>query len=216
MKKKLKKIIKKLIIISVVFFIISTASLHFILQNSGLGISVWDIYSQSMPKKDTVKREYENTYNVKTCSYFEKQGKSQCGGFSSAYILRCLGTKINGNENYEQLSHKFSNGYVMPQALLDVFKKYKYKPTLYHGSFEQLKTRLNQGNPIIILIGSGTKWQHYVTVVGYDENNVYLYDSNKNTDNSKGYNRILKNSDFLTQWQNKIPLFENIYFVVTK
>jgi len=169
-----------------------------------------DIYSQSLPKTDHIKAEYPNEFLVKQTSYFEKQGKSECGGYSSAYVLRCLGEDIAGKDNYQQLGYKFTNGYVMPQALLDTFHNYGYIVKLYRGDIAELKTRLSKGAPIIVLLGHGKSWQHYVTVVGYDENDIYLYDSNKDTNNSKGYNRIMSNTEFISQWKNKIPLFEKI------
>ncbi len=55
-----------------------------------------------------------------------------------------------------------------------------------------------------------------LTVVGYDEDHIFLYDSNRDTDNSKGYNRVMTNAEFLSQWKNEIPPFEQIYFVVSE
>jgi uncharacterized protein YvpB len=68
------------------------------------------------------------------------------------------------------IGHKFANGYVMPQALSDNFREYNYSTEMLRGDLEQLKTRLNLGNPIIVLIGHFVSWQHYVTVVGYLQN----------------------------------------------
>lgn len=104
----------------------------------------------------------------------------------------------------------------MPQALIDIFKEYGHNIEMFHGNLEKLKTRLNEGTPIIVLIGQFTSWQHYVTVVGYDEENVFLYDSNMNTDNSNGYNRTMTNVEFISQWKNEIPFFEQTYFVVLR
>lgn len=206
-------IIKSFVII-VISFLVFTTVLSFGLKAAGLGLSVWDIYAQSLPKTDRIDATFPEEFFVEKKSYFEKQGKGQCGGYSSAYVLRCLGKDISGSANYEQLGHKFANGYIMPQALLDVFHDYGYKAKLYRGELEQLKARLAEGTPIIVLFGDGIKWQHYVTVVGYDKNGIYLYDSNKGTDNLQRYNRTLKSSEFVKQWENGIPLFEKIYFIV--
>lgn len=210
----IKILLIRLLIGIIIFSTSMTILLHFVLKSTRLGLTVLDIYSQSLPKTDHIKGEYPNEFLTKQTSYFEKQGKSECGGYSSAYVLRCLGEDITGKDNYQQLGHKFTNGYVMPQALLDIFRNYGYKAKLYRGDMAELKTRLSKGVPIIIIIGQGRSWQHYVTVVGYDENNILLYDSNKDTNNAKGYNRIMSNTEFISQWKNKIPLFEKTYFVI--
>ena len=191
-------------------------ALQLFLTISGLGISVLDIWAQTLPQDDPIDIAYRDSYLVEPKSYFEKQERGQCAGFSSAYLLRILGNQVSGGEAYQRLGHKFSNGYVMPQALLDLFGEYNYKAVMFHGELEHLKTRLNQGDPVIVLIGHFIKWQHYVTFVGYDEEHIFLYDSNRDTDNSKGYNRVITNAEFLSQWKNEIPLFEQIYFVVSE
>ena len=211
---KNRKLFKKIVLVLFVLVIAFNIALQLFLIISGVGISVLDIYAQTLPKSDTIEIEYSDTYFVEAKSYFEKQERGQCAGFSSAYVLRILGEEISGNENYERLGHKFANGYVMPQALLDIFKEYDYSAEILRGDLEQLKTRLNQGNPIIVLIGHFVSWQHYVTVIGYDEDNIYLYDSNMDIDNSNGYNRTMTNAEFVSQWENEIPLFEQIYFIV--
>lgn len=208
--KYLKNIVLALFIIVLAFNI----ALQLFLTVGGAGISVLDIYAQTLPKNDIKEIEYSDTYFVDSKSYFEKQKRGQCAGFSSAYVLRVLGEEVSGSKNYERLDHKFSNGYVVPQALIEIFEEYGHEVEMFHGDLEQLKTRLNQGNPIIVLIGHFVSWQHYVTVVGYDEDNIFLYDSNMDTDNSHGYNRTMSNAEFVSQWENEIPLFEQIYFVV--
>ncbi len=205
---------KRIVLVLLILVLACNIAIQLLLTISGAGISVLDIYAQSLPKNDTIEIEYSDSYFVEAKTYFEKQEKGQCAGFASAYVLRTLGEEISGSESYERLGHKFANGYVMPQALLDLFREYDCNMEMLRGDLEQLKTRLQQGEPIIVLIGHFVSWQHYVTVLGYDEDHIYLYDSNMDIDNSKGYNRIMTNTGFVSQWENEIPLFEQIYFVV--
>lgn len=201
-----------------IFALVTTfiIALQLFLTISGLGISILDIWAQTLPKNDPLDIAYNESYFVESKSYFEKQERGQCAGFSSAYVLRVLGNQVSGSETYQRLGHKFSNGYVMPQALLDLFDEYHYDAVMFRGDLERLKTRLNYGNPVIVLLGHFVSWQHYVTVVGYDKDHIFLYDSNRDTDNSKGYNRMMTNTEFLSQWKNEIPLFNQIYFVVSE
>ena len=222
----MKKTLRITLIVGVILFVIIL-----ILLKLGLGLSIFDVFSQKLPETDTISAsnsystqtlleadtinvQFQDSYFLKKSSYFEKQDKNQCGGYSSAYVLRYLGEDIKGKDAYDNLGRKLSNGYVLPQALTDLFSSYGYHSRLYRGDLEQLKMRLSQGNPIIILIGDKFNWQHYVTVVGYDKDSIYFYDSNKDTDNSKGYNRIMSSTEFIDLWENEIPLFERIYFVV--
>jgi hypothetical protein len=211
---KIHSLFRKIVLTLLTLVIVFNIALQLFLTISGAGISILDIYAQTLPREDTKEIEYSNMYLVESKSYFEKQERGQCAGFSSAYVLRILGEEISGSEIYKRLGHKFSNGYVMPQALIDIFAEYGHDVEMLRGDLEQVKTRLNQGIPIIVLIGHFVSWQHYVTVVGYDEDNIFLYDSNRDTDNSNGYNRTMTNTEFVSQWENEIPLFEQVYFVV--
>lgn len=179
-----------------------------------MGISPGDVIGHSFPESQTEKRNCPDDYQVAKKSYFEKQGKNQCGGFSSAYLLRVLGVEMTGEEAYTALGHKLKNGYVLPQAILDLLKGKGFSAKLYHGDLEQLKAQVGKGLPVIVLIGNALRWQHYVTVVGYDRENIYLYDTEKEPENTRGYNRVLSNAEFLSRWNNRLPMFERVYFAV--
>ena len=81
---------------------------------------------------------------------------------------------------YEKFNYKLPfSGYVLPKGILDYFNSTSYQVTMYTGTFETLKTQLTKGTPIIVLVGNHLKWQHYMTLVGYDDNRqeVYFFDS---------------------------------------
>ena len=181
---------------------------------SKLGLNLGDVFSLKIPMTDKISSEYDSKFLIPAKSYFEKQEKNQCGGYSTAYVLRCLNEEATGKEIYTQFKHTFKNGYVLPQSLIQTFKKYGYKAKIRKGNIETLKARASAGVPVIVIIGDGMKWQHYVSVVGYDEGNILLYDSNYDTNNASGYNRVLSNSEFNKLWENGIPFFEKSYFVI--
>lgn len=208
--RKRKRIIVIILVITI-FFTVSNVILDY-----KLGLNFKDIVSLRLPIKDNIKIEFSKKYIIPNKSYFEKQKRSQCGGYSSAYVLRFLGEKVKGEEIYSSMNYKLSNGYVLPQALIQTFDKYDVSAELYSGTLDTLKTRLANGIPIIVIIGDGFKWQHYVTVTGYDENNIYLYDSNFENETSKSYNRTISNSEFINTWKNKLPFFEQAYFVIQR
>lgn len=201
---------KKRIILGFFIFLIVS---FFILLNF-IELSLGEIFSQKLPKKDDVSTPYSESYLVEDTSYFERQGKNQCAGFTSAYLLRLLGEDITGGEVYDEISHKFFDGYVMPQGITDYFDENNVKSSFYKGTLDTLKARLDGGLPIIALVGRGVHWQHYITIVGYDSENIYIYDTNRDIEGMTQYNRKLSNADFLDIWENDIPFFEFSYFVI--
>lgn len=210
---KNKSLIFRIIIIVISIFLFLNLVLQLILSLSNSGLNLLDIYVQRLPKKDQIAVKYPDELLIKKESYFEEQGLNQCAGFSSAYLLRHLNHDISGSEVYEKLDYKFSNGYVLPQAIIKVLNDYDLKANLYQGNIGQLKTHLNNKKPIIVLIGDSYHWQHYVSVVGYDKDNIYLYDS-LYEDSPKSYNRVMDNDKFLDYWDNGTILYNNVYYVV--
>ncbi|MDR3270666.1 MAG: C39 family peptidase [Peptococcaceae bacterium] len=179
-----------------------------------LGVSPPELLAQRLPLKDRIAAQYRESVLLSDKSYFEKQEKNQCAGFSSAYLLRFLGEDIDGTQGYQEMKYTFRNGYVLPQSIQQMVKKYGYDGRFYRGTVETLKMRLSANTPVIALIGQGYHWQHYVTVVGYDENAVFIYDSNYDADNSSGYNRKMTIQEFSAVWHNGIPFFNTVYFAI--
>lgn len=86
-----------------------------------------------------------------------------------------------------------------------------------------LKSELNKGTPVIVMIRVEPKrnWLHYVPVVGYDKEYVYLAESLSELINCDTaiYNRKVKNEDFLKLWNTamlKQPLYKNTYYAIEK
>lgn len=169
---------------------------------------------------DTVDRYVINTHN----NSFPKQGKNQCSAFSSAFILRHLGHSVDGATIYENISGKISlppwRGYVFYTGIIKMFKYYGYNMKIYVGNLASLRTTLTNEIPIIVQIGNGLKWQHYMVLIGYDKQpkELYFYDPNKHNDtnNEQPGNRTLNEEKFLELWNNKTFLFNRSYFVVEK
>lgn len=80
---------------------------------------------------------------------------------------------------------------------------------------------MQKGNPVIVMIRvqKDKDWLHYVQVVGFDEEHVFLAESLSKLINCKKvlYNRRLRNEEFLQLWNTamlKQPFYKNTYFVV--
>lgn len=182
--------------------------------------SGWDIppemFAQhSMPAADSIAPDYPAEYLIETQFHrHERQQGNSCGGYASAYLLRTLGVDVSGQEVYDRLDYKITAGLVLPQGILNYLDAAGYPATLYQGNLEQLKTRLHEtGHPIVVLVGSGMEYQHYIALVGYDEKQLYFFDSNQPENPDAIYNSVLSNAEFASLWENIIPGFERIYIV---
>ena len=101
--------------------------------------------------------------------------------------------------------------------------KYKVRVLLRIGNIEALKDSVSKGVPIVVLTRTvvGSRWLHYITVVGFDEEYIYTADSMKEhvNSNNKPYNRRIPISDFKKIWlTSKIyqPLMFNLFFEMKK
>ena len=115
------------------------------------------------------------------------------------------------------------SGYVYPKGIADLFKEKGFNVCYYSGNLNTLKHDLeNSGNPIIVMIRiqKDKNYLHYVPVVGFDENNIFIAESLAElvNDNNELYNRKIGNKEFLKLWNTSMlrqPLYKNTYFVTS-
>lgn len=174
-----------------------------------------------LPSKEELGGEYPETFEVVSKNSFEAQPPGQCSAYSVAYVLRHFGQHSLGEEIYQQMKYKIPvSGYVLPKGVLRFINSEGVAGTLFKGnSTASLKyTLYSQGNPVIVIIGDGLSWQHYMTLVGYDEGagDLYFYDSKETTDSNESLpgNRTISEEYFLELWDNGLPVFNRVYFTV--
>lgn len=154
----------------------------------------------------------------------DMQKGNQCSGYSTAYILRHYGIPANGDEVYEKMSNKMANGYVYPKEIKRMFEKYGFCVKYCVGNLHALKREVSKGNPVIVFIKvrRDKNWLHYVPVVGYDEEHVFLAESLAelvNCNEEVYYNRKISKKDFLRLWNTsmlKMPLYTHTFYVIEK
>ena len=196
----------------IVVFIINTIIITCLLDGLIIGFA--------MPVK---RRQYKREFMLKTPNRFDYQGGTECSGFSSAYVLRSFGIEADGREFYAKIPHKIPGGAVLPGVLRKELGKYGLKARYVKGSLETLKADLSEGKRIIVFIRTRTdkRWLHYVPIVGYDEDNVYIAESMNSLVNCEGAhsNRMLSNEEFLKFWDTRevyMPFYQNTYLVIEK
>lgn len=162
----------------------------------------------------------QKKFDVPMNTDFELQGKNQCAAFSTAFVLRNSGIQAKGVEVYAKIPFKIPiSGYVLPKGVISYLQSQGLKPMIYKGDLSSLKASLVQGAaPVIVLVGNGLFWQHYMTLVGFDDDKSELYfvDSNKANDENAELpgNRTMTNDYFLKWWSNGLPVFNHVYITV--
>jgi len=180
-----------------------------------IGIPKWIV----IHKKDV----YAKTYQWDGESTTAYQKSTECAGFSLAYVLRSYGISVTGEEVYASIRGKMRNGAVMPRIFLRTIKNYGLQARYVKGNLKTLKYDLSQGRRVIVFIRTrlDKNWLHYVPVVGYDEEHVFIAESMPSLENcrEKNYNRKMTNAEFLKYWNTGwfyMPFYKYTYLVMEK
>lgn len=197
----------------IIIFIVSVLLLVFILDGLIIGCA--------KPVKRT--RDYVKEYLLKEPNRMDFQKTTECSGFSTAHVLRSFGMEAEGNVVYAKIERKMKNGAVMPGALKNVIRSYGFHVDYVKGNLQALKADISEGKRVIVFIKTrlDKNWLHYVSVVGYDEENVFIAESLHYLTNCKEeyYNRKLSNEEFMKYWDTRewyMPFYKNTYIVIDR
>lgn len=158
-------------------------------------------------------------------NYIDFQTGLECSAFSSSYVLRHFGESADGMELYENFPEKMPDGGVMPQGILTLFESKGYAAEYcLDGTIAGLKAQVSKGDPVIVFIHieepyTTTHNTHYVPMVGYDNEYIYLAESMENLANCKDetgvpYNRKVEISKFDKLWTNIDGMWDHPYYVI--
>lgn len=174
------------------------------------------------PKIDSSEVELPTKFSAPINGTFELQGRNQCSAFSTAFVLRSFGQSAKGSEVYTELPYKIPfSGYVLPKGIVTYLESNGYNPKILKGNLSTLKGKLVEGaTPVIVLVGNGLYWQHYMTFVGFDseKREMYFFDSGREKDENDDLpgNRTMTNDYFMKWWNNGLPVFDHVYITVGK
>lgn len=183
----------------------------------------WIIIGVVVPVKNGKKENYEKQYILKAQNRIAYQKTTECSGFSTAYVFRSFGIEADGNDIYAKISHKMKNGAVLPGTLKREIQGYGFEAGYMKGSLDSLKADLREGKRVIVLVKTriDKNWLHYVPIVGYDEEHIFIAESLDYLANCEEqyYNRKLTNQEFLNFWDTRawyMPFYKNTYLVIKK
>ena len=169
------------------------------------------------------KRTYPADYLIQQGNRLEFQNNTECAAFSIAYVLRHFGMAEEGDALYMNFPSKTRAGNVYPKGIRTVLQKRGFKTNYYKGNVSTLKSEVSKGAPVIVFIKvqEGSNNLHFVPVVGYDKDYIYLAESLKRLvnceDEQNRYNRKVPIDEFKKLWNIKrihIPFYSNTYITV--
>lgn len=192
------------------------------LINTWIIISIVDVYLMGFAKPLLQLKLMKKSYMIEKTNRIDYQEHFDCAGYSSAFVLRNFGIKASGTEVYENIPSKMKNRYVYPKMIPRVLRTYGLQAEYRKGNLIALKNEVVKGNPVIVLIRYQVKkpWLHFVPVVGYDEDYIYLAESlleKVNVRDTGVYNRKVPVEEFKQLWNTsmiKMPLYHHTYFAV--
>lgn len=183
-------------------------------------IAVGCVMVKILPRKDRIETSnLPEIYIIENESnYVAYQSGNDCAGYATAYTMRHMGIQTDGAKLYNEFSRFF--GRVALHNIVEKLNDYNLEGKAYYGTCDTLKAELLKGVPVIALVKIyiGGEWGlHYVAVVGYDEEYIYMADSTKpktNICNCTMYNRKLTYSEFEDLWDTDVYPMKNCYIVV--
>ncbi|MGM0420900.1 MAG: C39 family peptidase [Bacillota bacterium] len=153
---------------------------------------------------------------------FDKQGYNMCSGYAAAFIRRYYGQPAAGTQIYKEMAYNlpFDIG-VPPHKLLSHFQKNNLLATARTGGLEEIKYFSSQQIPVIVLVGEGLKWQHYMVLVGYnnEKDEMYFYDPEAGpalVARENPGNKTFSTNEFTKIWENNLPFFSQLFITVEK
>ncbi len=126
---------------------------------------------------------------------FYAQSKNQCGPVSLAAVMNYHGVAVTPDEIAAEIFSKTAKGTLTLDMLIYASKK-GLKVTQYSGSIEDIRTNINAGKPLIVLVDYGFFYTqyHFMVVIGYSDSGVVV-----NSDVFQG--QFIPIEKFIALWQ---------------
>lgn len=176
-----------------------------------------------IPKPDPISAKHAERFMIEGDWEIQTQNGVECAAFASTFLLRTLGENISAETAYETFPGKLKSGEIVPKGLVKFFNSQGLDIQYYKGHIDTLKTQVEKGIPVIVFIRVEKEkaYKHYVPVVGFDEDYLYLAESLSNFQQKYegAYNRKVLISDFLNLWDTRsldMPYHKNTYFIVSQ
>jgi len=198
-------------------FIVSQVILWIIIS------TIFNAYLMTLPIPVLQRRDFPANYLIQQNNRIDFQKNNECAAFSTAYLLRHFGMEDDGEGLYTHFPSKTRVGTVYPKGIRTVLRKKGFKTKYHKGNVSTLKYEVSKGTPVIVFIKTqkDRNYLHFVPVVGYDKEYIYLSESIKKLVNCDDvhnrYNRKVPINEFKKLWNVKrihMLLYSNTYIAV--
>ena len=127
---------------------------------------------------------------------FYPQEEYQCGPASLAGVLNHWNINVSPQEIASEIYSKSARGTMNIDMVLYV-EKIGLKARQYRGSFEDVKTKIDSGYPLIVLVDEGFliyQKNHFMVVIGYGGEGIFA-----NSGREQG--KFIPTKEFLRSWK---------------
>lgn len=127
---------------------------------------------------------------------FFPQKKYQCGEATLSSVLNYWGEYITPEQLSSELFNPALKGTLGVDLLLYA-RRSGYNAILYRGSLEDLRRRIDRGEPLIIMVDYGVgplQKNHFMVVVGYNRDGVFVHSGTER-------NLFINNYNLLRIWR---------------
>lgn len=190
-----------------------------IVLQSIIFITLGDMMFVGLPHIKYQRKLKKEAFLITKPNRFETQQNAECSAFASAYVYRHFGKNVTGLDLYKEMPCKTRKGYVYCRGIVRLARKYGFWAKFYIGNLNALKNTVALGKPVIVMVRSRMKSHnlHYITIVGYDKENIYAVDSAASLRNANetNYNRVIPVKEFKKLWNISMlrqPLYFNLFF----
>jgi len=125
---------------------------------------------------------------------FLPQTDALCGGAAVAMVFRYWGDAHADVQQFATLVDRGAGG-IADNVLVDAIEQRGWRTLRLNGSVDELRARLGDGQPVIVLVADRTDTYHYLVVTGAGTDRIVVHDP------SWGPSRSIDEHEFVRIWK---------------
>ena len=182
------------------------------------GVLVWTINSLVFP--------HPSIYMIQNFEYLVQPNDITCGPTSVTMLLRRYGIKVSIDEVEAKTKTQWfwydgqAVGMTSPEYIPIALKFFGVRATLKRGYLDRLKYYVAQDKPCVVLLRSGDYLWHYVVVIGYDKQSVFVADpgsgqceqiNNQAFEGAWGFTTDMRGEPVKSEWLTDVLRSAEVY-----